>query len=75
MGSIIYSDEWKPYAPLRNNPDYIYASVNHSKYFVDAVTSVDTQSIENTWMRVKRKQKTQAGICRSLLPTYLEEIV
>ena len=39
------------------------------------MTSVDTQSIENTWMRVKRKQKKQAGICRSLLPTYLEEFV
>ena len=59
MGSIIHSDEWKPYALLRNNPDYIYASVNHSKYFVDAVTSVGTQSIENTWMRVKRKQKNK----------------
>ena len=26
-------------------------------------------------MRVKRKQKKQARICRSLLPTYLEEFV
>ena len=26
-------------------------------------------------MRMKRKQKKQAGICRSLLPTYLEEFV
>ena len=71
----MHSDEWKAYAPLRNNPDYTYASVNHSKYFVDPVTGVGTQSIENTWMRVKRKQKKQAGICRSLLPTYLEEFV
>ena len=39
------------------------------------MTSVDTQSTENTWMQVKRKQKKQAGICRSLLPTYLEEFV
>ena len=37
------------------------------------MTGVDTQSIENTWMRVKRKQNKQARICRSLLPTYLEE--
>ena len=27
--------------------------------FVDPVTGVDTQSIENTWMRVKRKQKNK----------------
>ena len=26
-------------------------------------------------MRVKRKQKKQGGICRSLLPAYLEEFV
>ncbi len=39
------------------------------------MTGVHTQSIENTWMRVKRKQKKQGGMCRSLLPTYLEEFV
>ena len=26
---------------------------------MDPVTGVDTQSIENTWMRVKRKQKNK----------------
>ena len=63
VGSILHSDEWKDYSPLRSNPDYTHASVNHSKYFVDPVTGVHTQSIENIWMRVKRKQKKQAGIC------------
>ena len=75
VGSILHLDEWKAYAPLRNNPDYTYASVNHSKYFVDPVTRVHTQSIENTWMRAKWKQKKQTEICRSLLPTYIEEFV
>ena len=38
---------------------------------------VHTQSIDNTWMRMKWEQKKQPGICRSLslLPTYLEEFV
>ena len=39
------------------------------------MTGVDRQSIEDTWMRVKPKQKKQARICRSLPPTYLEEFV
>ena len=39
------------------------------------MTGVDTRSIENTWMRVERKQNKQARICGSLLTTYLEEFV
>ena len=64
LGSTIHSDECKAYAALRNNPDYTYTSINHSKLFVDPLTGVHTQNIENIWMRVKRKQKKQGGICR-----------
>ena len=49
----MHSDEWKVYVSLRNTPDYTYTSVNHSKYFIDPVTSVYMQSIENIWERVK----------------------
>ncbi|CAF1326215.1 unnamed protein product [Rotaria sordida] len=75
IGTTIHSDEWKAYNGLRNNPNYIHVTVNHSASFVDPVTGVHTQNIENTWMRIKRKQKKQNGLARSLLPTYLEEFV
>ena len=43
--------------------------------FVDPTTNVHTQNIENRWMRAKTKQKTQDGICRQLLKTYLQEFM
>ena len=49
--------------------------VNHSVSFVEPITSVHTQNIENTWMLVKRKQKKQGGMCRTVLPTCLEEFM
>ncbi len=57
------------------NPHYTHKTVNHSIHFVDPTAHIHTQNIENTWMRVKRKQKKQNGIRRSLLSTYLEEFV
>jgi hypothetical protein len=58
VGSIIHFDEWRAYTSLRNNRNfYAHETVNHSLRFVEPTTHVHTQSIENTWMRVKRKQK------------------
>ncbi len=76
VGTIIHSDEWKAYSALTNNRNfYVHQTVNHSLHFVDPATHVHTQNIESTWMRIKRKQKKQNGLARSLLPTYLEEFV
>ncbi len=60
---------------LRNDPNYTHLTVNHSVSFVEPTTGVHTQNIENTWMRVKGKQKKQEGMSRTLLPTYLEEFM
>jgi transposase-like protein len=76
VGSIIHSDEWRAYTGLRNNRNfYAHETVNHSLHFVQPTTHVHTQNIENTWMRLKRKQKKQNGIARALLNTYLEEFI
>ncbi|CAF1343854.1 unnamed protein product [Rotaria sordida] len=74
-GTTLHSDEWKAYNSLRNNPNYTHVTVNHSASFVDSITGVHTRNIENTWMRIKQKQKKQNGLARTLLPTYLEEFV
>ncbi|CAF5071072.1 unnamed protein product, partial [Rotaria sp. Silwood1] len=71
----VLSDEWAAYRSLRNNPNYIHLTLNHSVNLAEPTTSVHTQNIENTWMRVERKQKRQGGMCSTLLPTYLEELM
>ena len=75
VGTTIHSDEWRAYHSLTNNAHYIHLTVNHSISFVEPTTGVHTQNIENTWMRVKRKQKKQGGLSRHLLNTYLEEFM
>ncbi|CAF1685796.1 unnamed protein product [Adineta ricciae] len=72
-GSIIHSDQWRAYNSLQNDPAYVHFTVNHSVNFVDPVTSVHTQNIENSWMRVKCRQKKYLGIHRTLLSSYLQE--
>ena len=74
-GTTILSDEWRAYTSLRNSPDFIYHTVNHSINFVDANTGAHTQNIENTWMRAKRKQKKQCDLHRSLFDSYLQEFM
>ncbi|CAF3419986.1 unnamed protein product [Rotaria sp. Silwood2] len=75
IGSTIHSDEWRGYLPLGNENDYTHLTVNHSVGFINSTTGVHAQKIENTWMRVKIKQKKQSGIRRTLLLTYLEEFM
>ena len=49
--------------------------MNGSLNFVDPNTGVRTQNIENTWMTVQRKQKSQDGFARALLKSYLEKFM
>ena len=70
-GTTIRSDEWAAYSALRNDPNYIHRTVNHSVHFLDPTTGRHIQNIENTWMRAKMKQKKQCGVHRSLFDSYL----
>ncbi len=69
--AISHSDEWRAYKSLRNDPNDIHLTINHSVGFVQLTTGVHTQNIENNWRQVKRKEKKQEELCRILLPTYV----
>lgn len=51
-GSTIHTDMWKGYNKL-NQHFKEHNTVNHSKYFVDPVTKVDTNTIEGEWSGIK----------------------
>lgn len=54
-GSIVLTDCWKGYCKIENNLPIIHKTVNHSKYFTDPITQVNTNTIEGTWSGMKRK--------------------
>lgn len=77
-GSHIMSDGWASYANIANiqNGIYIHSVVVHDRHFVDPDDpDVHTQTVENMWMRAKRKLRRQFGTSRELFPSYLHEFV
>jgi hypothetical protein len=52
-GSIVFTDCWKGYIDL-NTLGFFHFTVNHSKNFVNPITGVHTQRIENLWCMVKK---------------------
>lgn len=85
IGTLIISDKWKAYVAgqndefnLSNNEllagmHYSHQWVNHQQNFVDPITGAHTQSIESVWEnRVKYNLKKMRGICKDLLPSYLD---
>ena len=70
-----YSDEWRPYFQFANNAAYTHLTVNHSIHFVHPASGERTQNIENTWQRVKHKQKKPGDSPRPLINTYLQEFM
>lgn len=54
----ITSDCWKGYTSLKDGPNYIHLSVNHSMNFFDPDTSAHMPTIESTWRNTKMKNKS-----------------
>jgi hypothetical protein len=52
-GSIVFTDCWKGYIDL-NILGFFTFTVNHPKNFVNPITGVHTQRIENLWCMVKK---------------------
>ena len=75
-GSPIMSDMWAAYANIDTigNGVFLHSSINHSQNFVHPIDrEIHTQTIENMWMRAKRKLKKQFGTSETLFSTYLDE--
>ena len=55
---------------------YTHSTVVHQEHFVDPDDNeVHTQSVENMWMRAKRKIRHQFGMSDALFPSYLHEFI
>jgi transposase-like protein len=77
-GTKIISDGWRAYRNIENLGGGIYDHevIIHEQNFVDPNDgNIHTQSIENVWMRAKRKLKRQFGTSRDLFPSYIHEFI
>ncbi len=77
-GTEIHSEMWRAYRQISRlpvAPRYRHLAVNHSRNFVDPVTHVCTNGIENMWMCAKKKIRAANGSRAELTPGYLEELL
>ncbi|RCN50226.1 hypothetical protein ANCCAN_03643 [Ancylostoma caninum] len=73
-GDVIRTDMWKGYSNLKNL-GYIHETVNHSVNFVDPVTGVHTQRIENTWSHLKAKIRSRHRFKGELWDDHFHEVL
>lgn len=71
-GSIIHTDCWRGYSGL-SEIGFEHYTVNHSNFFVDPITGINTQLIENTWGVYKRKFRARGLNYRCDLNDYFLE--
>ena len=77
-GSIIVSDEWRAYNDIPQMPDcdFIHWTVNHSQNFVNPTNELaHTQTIENTWGRLKRTYRRLNGTSEQLFESYIFQFI
>jgi transposase-like protein len=73
-GSIIYTDLWKGYSQLNADLGFGHFTVNHSQFFRDPISGVDTNMIEGTWNGMKMKIAPRCRVKQSLNERLLEFI-
>ncbi|GFU18555.1 mitotic-spindle organizing protein 2A [Trichonephila clavipes] len=71
-GSVIISDCWKAYTCL-SHEGYQHLRVNHSLTFKDPETGAHTNSIEGTWLAIKRSLRNHAAHVEGQFDHYLAE--
>nr|CAD2177332.1 unnamed protein product [Meloidogyne enterolobii] len=76
-GSIILTDQWKPYFSIEKmGRRYTHKSVNHSKEYVRKDNKkIHTQNIECLWQKLKRRHKTEFGTAETTFESYMNEFV
>jgi hypothetical protein len=74
-GTTIISDCWSAYdSTWLVQLGFYYMTVNHSQFFKDPITGAHTNSIEGTWMHVKRSLNKN-GIQKALLDNYFTKVM
>jgi hypothetical protein len=73
-GIIIVSDGWAAYLNIMGNV-FQHETVIHEHNFVDPVTGVHTNNVENYWQRCKRRLKRIYGTSSEFLDTHLAEFM
>ena len=73
-GTTVVSDLWAAYNTI-GNIGYRHLTVNHQVNFVNPVTGAHTNTVENMWMRAKRRNKRECGTARGMVDTYLVEFM
>lgn len=72
------SDGWRAYNAIGeiNGGIYEHHVIVHQENFVDPNDPrVHTQTVENMWMRAKRKLRRQFGTSPTLFPSYVHEFI
>ena len=72
--SIIHTDKWKGYAQLSTRFQIEHHDVNHSLWFKDPCTGVNTNTVEGTNYAIKRSIEPR-NRTYDLLPSYLFEFI
>jgi hypothetical protein len=73
-GTVIVSDGWRAYSGLREL-GFCHEVVVHEHFFVDPITGVHTNNVENYWQRCKRQLKRIYGTSRELLSTHIDNFL
>ena len=69
-GTSVMSGLWIAYGGMQVMV-YTHLSINRTYEFVDTVTGVATQDVENSWKNVNYRNKKQYGTHRTMLESYL----